>query len=128
MARSAPVVTAGGEAVVGFVDMWERKPVLVGRAGASLEVSGWAACTAPGCSVERVVVLIDGQAFGEVRSFFSRPDVARAYGRPEFGSSGWRTTIWLRGLRPGWYSLSAMGTGSNGKSAVLPAFQLVVVE
>jgi len=108
--------------------MRDGKPTLFAKKDSQIEVSGWTACSVPGSMVGRVVVLVDGTERGEVREFFSRPDVAAAFGRPDFEMSGWRAAISLAGLKAGQHTLAAQGIGSHGEKSTLPAFHLDILE
>ena len=129
-ASSAPktVPAQPVEAILGFLDMRNGKPVVYAKANSRLEVSGWTACSVPGSKLDRVAVLIDEVQRGEVREFFSRPDVATKFGRPDFEMSGWKTVISLTDVKPGEHSLIARGFGSRGETGSLPAFRLHIFE
>ena len=75
-----------------------------------------------------MILSIDGKERGEAKDFFSRPDVAAAFGRPEFEMSGWRTVLSLNGLKAGEHTLTAQGAGSHGEKGALPAFRVYIFE
>jgi hypothetical protein len=108
--------------------MRSGRPVLYAKQDSHVEVSGWTACSVPGSNVTHVVIRIDGVQRAEARDFFSRPDVAAAYGRPEFEMTGWRVGVPLTGLKPGEHELVAEGVGSRGEKGLLPAFRLNIFE
>ena len=114
--------------IVGYLDMRGGKPLLFAKEGSHLDVSGWAACSVPGSSISAVRILINGDLRGEVKTFLPRPDVAAAFGRPEFEMSGWRATVSLAGLKAGDYTIVAQGIGSRGEIGTLPTFHLTVLE
>jgi len=114
--------------IVGYLDMRGGKPLLFAKEGSHLDVSGWAACSVPGSSISAVKILINGDLRGEVKTFLPRPDVAAAFGRPEFEMSGWRATVSLAGLKAGDYTIVAQGIGSRGEIGTLPTFHLTVLE
>jgi hypothetical protein len=127
MASAAPKLVAN-DPVVGYLDMRDGRPTLFASAGGVLEVSGWAACSAPGSALSSVTVLIDGQSRGDVKSFYKRPDVAAAYGRPEFALSGWSATVGIAGMKAGDYKITARGLCSHGEQGLLPDFRLTILE
>jgi hypothetical protein len=126
MAAAGPKLVAS-EAVVGYLDMRDGRPALFASAGGVLEVSGWAACSAKTSVLSSVTVSIGGENRGEVKSFYQRPDVAVAYGRPEFALSGWSATIGLTGLKPGDYTIRALASCSQGEQGSLPEFRLTIL-
>ena len=137
--RSAAVIRVGlgakpanplpvTEPILGYLDMRDGKPSLFAQRNSKVQVSGWTACSVPGSSLSKVVVLVDGEQRAEVKEFFSRPDVAAAFGRPEFEMSGWRATLSLGGLKPGEHVVTAEGVGSRGEKGALPAFRLTILE
>jgi len=115
-----------GQAAVGFVDMKEGKPILSGTSGSDIEVSGWAACADADSPLTKIEVLIDEKPLLATMPTFSRPDVAAAYGRPDFEKSGWKTSVSLRSIDTGDHELSVKVTCSKGKTALLPPFRLDV--
>jgi hypothetical protein len=126
--KPKPALLQVKDAILGYLDMRDGKPVLFARQGDQLDVSGWTACSVPGSTLRSVTILVGGEERGMVKDFFPRPDVARAFGRRDFEMSGWRTTIQLEGLKPGQYALTARGLGSCGEAGTLPAFRLVISE
>jgi hypothetical protein len=126
--RAEMVPVPVSEPIVGNLDMRDGKPVLFAKESSRVEVSGWTGCSVAGSTLSRVAILIDGVQRGEVKEFFSRPDVAAAFGRPEFEMSGWRTMVSLTGVKTGEHVLAARGFGSHGETGVLPPFRLSVFE
>lgn len=114
--------------IVGYLDMRDGKPALFAKEDTKVEISGWMACSSSTSRLNEVVILIDGEARGETKEFFSRPDVAAAFDRPDFEMSGWRTTVSIAGLKPGQHTLSARGIGSHGETGTVPAFDLNILE
>jgi hypothetical protein len=132
---SRPAGTASGappvpvsQPIVGFIDVLNGKPVLFAREGTRVEVSGWTACSVAGSKLSHVVILIDGAPRAEVKEFFSRPDVAAAFGRSDFEMSGWRTVVPLRDLKAGEHTLVARGVGAAGEIGELPPFRLNIFQ
>jgi hypothetical protein len=115
-------------AIMGFLDMRDGKPELYARKGSSVTISGWTVCSVAGSTLQRVVILIDNEQRAEVAEFFSRPDVAAAYARPDFEMSGWRATVPLKDLPAGEHTITARGIGSRGEEATLPAFPLSILQ
>ena len=116
---------AAGQTVVGFMDTAEGKPLLYGKTGGDLTVSGWAACADAGSPAAKVEILIDEKAVATAAPAAARPDAAAAYGRPDFEKSGWKASVSLKGVAAGGHQLGARVTCSKGESGLLPAFRLV---
>ena len=123
---TATLTVPAGQPVAGFLDQVGGKTVLTAAEGADLPISGWAGCADPQAQVKAVELLVDNQPKASTTTSSSRPDVAAAYGRPDFEKSGWKATLPTRGLRAGTHPLSARVTCTNGQAGVLPAFQLNV--
>ena len=76
---------------VGFVDRATARKRRLTRAPAlwTPQVLGAVPCV-PDVSLTNVILLVDGKPAGETKIFYSRPDVAAAYRRPDFELSRWR--------------------------------------
>jgi hypothetical protein len=122
----AKLEVPSGQAAVGFLDMVDDNPIYQVAAGGTLSLSGWSACADAASPISKLEILIDNKPVGNATVSFSRPDVANAYGRPDFDRSGWKTTLPTRGIAPGNHQIAARAICVNGASALLPAFQLVV--
>lgn len=92
-----------------------------------VELSGWAASTAPGVRVDTVVVRVDGQPVATEQEFFARLDVSAAYNRPDLPVSGWTIPIKLKAMKPGNHTLSAEAITSDHESAVVSSVKLKIM-
>jgi len=128
MASPRTVAVPVPDPVIGFVDMRDGKPIIFAKKGSVVDVSGWTACAVPGSTISSVILSTDGTRRAEVKEFLPRPDVAEAFGRPEFQLSGWRARVPLAGLNVGEYALTAQGVCSNGEKGVVPAFRMSIFE
>ena len=122
----AKLAVPAGLAVVGFLDQMDGKPEIPVTAGSDFHVSGWAACADPQAHTAGMEILIDNQPQSQAATPVSRPDVASAYGRPDFAKSGWKTDLSTRNLAAGSHPITARVSCTNGQAGVIPAFQLIV--
>lgn len=108
-------IRSGGDAVVGYVDV-------IGTMveGEGFCVNGWAGDTAAGAPVQAVTVLIDGHAKGNATLGGPRPDVAAAFGRPDFANSGWTFCTRTQGFDPGTHTIRGVATGASGTAQLGP--------
>jgi hypothetical protein len=113
-------------AAIGFLDMVDGKPVIHASSRTDIRVSGWAACVDPGSPLMEVDMLIDKQSKGQASLGLPRPDVAEAYGRPDFKLTGWKSTVPLGEIAPGPHELTGRAVCAGGKTGALPPFQLSV--
>ncbi len=125
-ANTPKAVIPAGLAAIGFLDMVDGKPVLHASPRADIRVSGWAACVDANSPLTAVDLLIDKQVKGQASLGLPRPDVAEAYGRPDFKLTGWKSTVSLGEIGPGTHELTGRAVCAGGKSGALPAFQLTV--
>ena len=114
--------------IVGFLDMVNGKPVASARVADEVQVSGWAACLAADSSLAKVEIRVDDKLKATTTPSFPRPDVAAAYGRPEFGKTGWKASFPAQGIDVGEHALKAIVTCSKGEIGVLPAFSLNITK
>jgi hypothetical protein len=127
-APGAPRLTIPpGQSVIGFLDAVDGKTGITAAAGSEVKVSGWAGCASVQSPLSKVEIVVDDRAVAEATlAAVARPDVATAYGRPDFEHSGWRASFVAQGLKPGAHRLSARGTCADGGTGVLPPFHLTV--
>jgi hypothetical protein len=118
------MIIPAGVAVIGFLDMVDGKPVIHASPRADTYVSGWAACVDANSPLMEVDMLVDKQVKGHASLGLPRPDVADAYGRPDFKLTGWKSTVSLADIGPGIHELTGRAVCAGGKSGTLPAFQL----
>lgn len=124
-AASAPkTVLPPGQAVLGFLNMVDGKPLISASPRADIHVSGWAACVNPDSPLVTVEVLVDNEVKGHSSSTYSRPDVVKAYGRPDFERSGWAAAFSPGDIAAGMHQLTAHAVCKGGESGDLPPFQL----
>jgi hypothetical protein len=126
VSATAKLEVPSGQAAVGFLDMVDDKPTYQVAAGGTLNMSGWAACADAVSPISKLQSLIENKPAGSATVSFSRPDVAKAYGRPDFDRSGWKATVPMRGIAPGNHQIAARAICANGANTLLPMFQLVV--
>jgi hypothetical protein len=110
---------------LGFVDRIVASQEPPGSGNLSLEAHGWAVSCLPAVSLASVILLVDGKPVGETKSFSSRPDVAAAYGRSDFESSGWNISS-VGSLLPGYHSVTLRAVLANGESILIPGPTLTV--
>lgn len=122
--RAAAIAIPAGQQVVGFLDMVHGKPVIVARPDDEVQLSGWAACVAADSPLTKVEIRVDDKAKATATPSYPRPDVAAAYGRPDFEKSGWKASFPARGTEAGEHTLKASVTCSKGEIGVLPVFSL----
>lgn len=124
-AQNKAVIPAGVQAL-GYLDMVDGKPLVHASPHADIRVSGWAACVEADSPLKSVDVLIDNQVTGHASIGRLRPDVAAAYSRPDFTTSGWTSVVSLGDIGVGAHELTGRATCARGESATLPSFQLLV--
>jgi hypothetical protein len=112
--------------VIGFLDQVNGQPIVTVTQGGTVAVSGWAGCASTSSSVVQVEILVDGRPMGTSAAGLTRPDVAEAFGRPDFGHSGWKASFAAPGVKAGTHPLTARVTCAGGEAGTLPPFQLVV--
>ncbi len=125
-AETPKAIIPGGVAALGFLDMVDGKPVIHASPRADIQVSGWAACVDANSPLREVDLLVDKQVKGHASLGLPRPDVADAYGRPDFKLTGWKSIVSLGEIGPGPHELTGRAVCAGGKSGTLPAFQLSV--
>jgi hypothetical protein len=81
--------------------------------------TGWAADPTDGTPVDRVEMQIDGKYAGNATLGGWRQDVADAYGRSDYGNSGWSFSFPVETLSPGAHTMSATVFNSRGLSNYL---------
>ena len=124
-AQTKAVIPAGARAL-GYLDMVDGKSVIHASRHADIRVSGWAACVAADSPLKSVDVLIDNQVAGHASIGRLRADVADAYSRPDFKTSGWTSVVSLGDTGIGAHELTGRATCARGESGTLPSFQLLV--
>jgi hypothetical protein len=82
--------------------------------GATLHVRGWAADTISGAPVQSVAVIVDAMNVGNASLGAARPDVAQAYNRSDYASSGWSFQMSTSSLTAGQHTVTAFATGPSG--------------
>lgn len=111
---------------VGFVDRIVASQGVPSSDKRSLEAGGWAVSCVPAVSLTSVILLVDGKPAGEAKGFSSRPDVAAAYGRSDFESSGWNISSSLGPLSAGNHTVTLRAVLANGESIDIPGPQLTI--
>jgi hypothetical protein len=105
--------------------------IVASQAGGSsgnrnLEARGWAVSCIRSAPLTTVIILVDGKPAGETKSFSLRPDVAKAYARPDFESSGWKISSLAGPLSPGDHMVTLRAVLANGESMDLPGTKLTI--
>jgi hypothetical protein len=113
-----------GAPVVGYMDQGDQGAFISATRHDALPVSGWAACADPTSPLATVEVLVDKKVKAKAAPSIMRPDVAHAYGRPDFELSGWKTTFSAADVTPGIHELTARGVCKKGETGIFPAFRL----
>lgn len=114
-----------GIALVGSIDSAKGSGEIIADQGSGVALYGWAAFVS-GSPLRELQVFVDGKAVATIKGFTSRPDVADAYGRSDFGLSGWQTRFLADSIAPGRHKLTVRATAANEASADLPSAVLVV--
>lgn len=83
----------------------------------NLHGSGWATDNEMGAPITRVDILIDGNDVGDANLGGYRPDVADAFGRPDYTYSGWSFDFGVNGLSVGPHSLELRAWDNQGVSS-----------
>jgi hypothetical protein len=91
-----------------------------------LSAQGWAISAVPGAPLTTVTLLVDGNAIAETKVFVARPDVASAFGRPDFEKSGWKIDAPLKQLGPKKHSVTVRATNKNGDELIVPGMPLTL--
>jgi hypothetical protein len=105
---------------IGYVDgaRESNRAETVSTAGI-LYVFGWAADTAKGAPVDRVMVYVDGVSAGAAMLGATRRDVAEHYGRSDYSKSGWNFSMSASGLSPGEHTVAATAYGPSGTAQLI---------
>ncbi len=125
-AKSAKATIPAGQTVLGFLDMVDGKPIINASVGKDIRVSGWAVCLAADSPLTTVAILVDKQVKAQASLSHPRPDVANAYGHPEFAQSGWTAAIPTGTIGIGMHELTASVGCTRGETGTLPPFRLSI--
>ncbi len=125
-AKSPKATIPAGQPVLGFLDMADGKPIINASAGKDIGISGWAVCLGADSPLTTVDILVDKQVKAQASLSHSRPDVANAYGRPEFDRSGWTAAVPAGAVGIGMHELTARVACAHGESGTLPPFRLSI--
>jgi len=106
----------------------DLESTLVAQTDSYLPVNGWAAATSSAAHVARVELHLNQATIATVTDFGRRPDLAAAFGRPDFEWSGWHCNVSTKKLQPGEYELQLRVIGSDGNSQVVVSKKLTIVE
>jgi len=111
--------------ILGVVDSLTATPA--SKSGPRhLLAQGWAVSAVPGAPLTTVTLLVDGNAIAETKIFMARPDVASAFGRPDFEKSGWRIDAPLKRLGSGKHPVTVRATNKNGDELIVPGVPLTL--
>ncbi len=91
-----------------------------------VSAQGWAVSAVPGAPVTTVSLLVDGKAIAETETFYLRPDVASAFGRPDFEKSGWKLEAPLKNFGSGKHPVTVRATNKNGDQLTVPGVPLTL--
>jgi len=106
---------------IGFVDgAGDSKRAETISAAGILVVFGWAADTAKGAPVDRVMVYVDGISAGAATLGQTRGDVERYFGRSDYSNSGWDFKMPASLLSPGKHTVTATASGPFGTIQLAP--------
>ena len=106
---------------IGFVDGAgdSKRAETVSTAGI-LYVFGWAADTAKGAPVDRVMVYVDGISTGAATLGAPRRDVEKYFSRSDYSNSGWSFQMSASKLSPGKHTVTATASGPSGTAQLAP--------
>ncbi len=106
---------------IGFVDgAGDSKRVETVSTPGILYVFGWAADTAKGAPVDRVMVYVDDISAGAATLGQSRRDVEKHFNRSDYSNSGWSFQMSASPLSPGKHTVSATASGPSGTARLAP--------
>jgi hypothetical protein len=121
-----PLQVGAHDRALGNVDQISASSEIPGSRNRFLEARGWAASCVPAAPLASVTLLVDAKPAGQTKIFIPRPDVAAAFGRPDFESSGWKISSSVRSLQAGDHSVILRANLENGQSIDLPGPKLTV--
>ena len=104
--------------VLGYIDGFQQ--AREARASERIMISGWAYNRSPLGPVKQVRMTMDGRSLGVFEDFYPRPELPQLFGRKELLEVGFQGLIFLPGLRPGNYELTAVAIDHNGQEHPLP--------
>jgi len=110
--------------ILGWVDTASATKMDGANGRHYLQAKGWAASCIPAVHLVAIYVLSDGNIIGKVAEFTPRSDVAAAYGRSDFTSSGWEIKMPIEdplGRPP---RITFLATLENGISWEIPGAAL----
>jgi hypothetical protein len=112
---------------IGFVDGAgdSKRAETVSTAGI-LYVFGWAADTAKGAPVDRVMVYVDGISAGAATVGVVRRDVEKYYSRSDYSNSGWSFEMSASLLSPGRHTVTATASGPSGTAQLAPSKTIAI--
>jgi hypothetical protein len=112
---------------IGFVDEAgdSKRAETVSTAGILL-VYGWAADTAKGAPVDRVMVYVDGISAGAATLGQVRRDVENYYNRNDYSNSGWNFKMSASLLSPGKHTVTATASGPSGTAQLAPSKTITI--
>jgi hypothetical protein len=115
------VPTGPPAAEIGFVDGAgdSKRAETVSTAGI-LVVFGWAADTAKGAPVDRVMMYVDGISAGAATLGQVRLDVEKYFSRSDYSNSGWSFQMSASKLSPGKHTVTATASGPSGTAQLAP--------
>ncbi len=115
-----------GQLVLGNIETTGNVSELSTKRESKIVLAGWTVFTQLHDPIQQLDILVDGRHMAQVQDFSSRPDVADAYGRPDFEASGWLASFSLLGTMPGKHVLLVHATSQNGNTGDLPSLILNV--
>jgi hypothetical protein len=124
--QAAPLAQVGPtDKILGNVESLTATPESQSSLGI-LRAQGWAVSAVSGAPVITVTLLVDGNPVAETATFELRPDVAAAFGRPDFEKSGWKIEVPLKKLGPGKHPVTIRAINKNGDKLTVPGVSLTL--
>src|ERR1019366_1259314 len=91
-----------------------------------LYIWGWAADTAKGAPVDRVMVNVDGISAGPAMLGTPRRDVEKYYSRSDYSNSGWSFQMSASKLSPGKHTVTVTASGPSGTAQLAPSRTITI--
>jgi hypothetical protein len=112
---------------IGFVDRaGDPKGAETVPTAGTLSIWGWAADTAKGAPVDRVMVYVDGISTGAATLGAPRRDVEKYFSRSDYSNSGWSFQMSASKLSPGKHTVTATASGPSGTAQLAPSRTITI--
>ncbi|MGD0869654.1 MAG: hypothetical protein ABSB88_08900 [Bryobacteraceae bacterium] len=106
---------------IGFIDRaGDPKGAETVSTAGILSIWGWAADTAKGAPVDRVMVYVDGIDAGAAMLGVTRRDVEKYFSRSDYSNCGWSFQMPASKLSPGKHTVTVTASGPSGTAQLAP--------